>query len=77
MRTVVVVRAEYDSEARVWWTAGSDLFGVNAEAPTLEALGAKLPGVVGDMIEASGEDAAANLLIEVIAHASTSVRLAA
>lgn len=77
MRTMVVVRAEFDPEAGVWWTAGSDLFGVNAEAPTLEGLVAKLPGVIEDMILESGEEAAANLLIEVIAHASTSVRLAA
>ena len=77
MRTMVVVRAEFDPEAQVWWTASSDLFGVNAEARTLEGLVAKLPGVIEDMVQENGEEAAANLLIEVIAHASTSVRLAA
>jgi len=77
MRSVVVVRAEFDREAQVWWTASCDLLGVNAEASTLEALLAKLPAVVEDMIEESGEAVSDTLSIEVIAHASTPMRKAA
>ena len=45
-RGLIVVKAAYDADAAVWYVESSDLEGVNAEAPSLEALLAKLPGVV-------------------------------
>ena len=68
-----LVKAAYDADAAVWFVESSDLEGVNAEAPTLEALLQKLPGVVLDLLEQEGLDDV-ELPIEVVAHASTRVR---
>ena len=56
--SLIVVKAAYDSDARVWFVEDSDLHGVNAEASTLEALVEKLPAVVADLLEANGYDPA-------------------
>jgi len=45
------VRAAYDAEGKVWWTESSDLFGLNACAPSLEEFRAILPGMIQDLIE--------------------------
>ena len=50
---VIVVCATYDPEAKVWWTEESDLHGLHAEGATLEELRDKLPGMIGDLIEAN------------------------
>lgn len=50
MDSSIVVRAAWDNKAKVWFVADSDVFGVNAEAPTLEALRAKLPAVIADVL---------------------------
>ena len=77
--SLIVVKAAYDAEARVWFVEDSDLHGLNAEAATLEALVDKLPNVVADLLEANGFDAAGarEVPIELIAHARTRVRLGA
>lgn len=48
MRTIRIT-AEYDSEASVW-VAQSDDIGLATEAPTIETLRAKLPGMIFDLI---------------------------
>lgn len=50
----VTVRAEWDPEASVWYTAESSLFGLNAEGETVEALAGKLPGMIQDLLEVNG-----------------------
>lgn len=55
---LIVVRVAYDPEAKVWWTELSTLFGVNAEAETLDEMRAKLPDIVRDMIDANEPDLA-------------------
>jgi predicted RNase H-like HicB family nuclease len=45
------IRAEYDPEARVWWTAECDVPGLVTEADTLEQLAAKLKVMVAEMVE--------------------------
>jgi predicted RNase H-like HicB family nuclease len=72
-RGLIVVKAAYDPDAAVWFVESSDLEGLNAEAPTLEGLLQKLPGVVLDLLEEEGLDDL-ELPIEVVAHASTRVR---
>jgi hypothetical protein len=71
-RGLIVVKAAYDADAAVWFVESS-LEGVNAEAPSLEALLEKLPGVVLDLLEEEGLDDV-ELPIELVAHASTRVR---
>lgn len=45
--------AEYDPDARVWWTANETL-GVATEAETLEQLASRLDVMVPEMIEENG-----------------------
>ena len=72
-RGLIVVKAAYDAEAAVWFVESSDLEGVNAEAPMLEALLQQLPGVVFDLLEDEGPEDL-ELPIELVAHARTRVR---
>lgn len=72
-RSLIVVKAAYDADAAVWFVGFCDLEGVNAEAPSLEELLHKLPGVILDLLEEEGFDDS-EVPIELVAHASTRVR---
>ena len=72
-RGLILVKAAYDPEAAVWFVESSDLEGVNAEAPSLEELLQKLPGVVLDLLEEEGFDDV-EVPIKLVAHARTRVR---
>jgi predicted RNase H-like HicB family nuclease len=72
-RGLILVKAAYDADAGVWFVESSDLEGVNAEAPSLEELLQKLPGVILDLLEEEGFDGA-EVPIELVAHARTRVR---
>jgi predicted RNase H-like HicB family nuclease len=77
---LIVVKAARDEEAQVWFVESSDLPGLNLEADTLDALMEKLPGAVLDLIEegALHDDAIGagrDVPIELIAHASTRLRI--
>ena len=72
-RGLILVKAAYDADAAVWFVESSDLEGVNAEAPSLEELLQKLPGVILDLLEEEGCDDA-EVPVELVAHASTRVR---
>lgn len=62
----------------MWFIENSDLPGLNLEADTLEALTEKLPGAILDLLEAGGfEGGGHDVPVELIAHASTRVRLTA
>lgn len=49
--SIWTVRAEYDPEAHVWWTADSDIPGLAADAETLEALAGKVGSLLADLLE--------------------------
>ena len=51
MTRSINVKASHDAEAGVWYVEESDLFGLNAEADTLEELVDKLPAVISDLLE--------------------------
>jgi len=55
MARPIVVTADWDPEARVWVATTRDLRGLVTEAETLEALRAKLPGMILDLLEEAGE----------------------
>ena len=75
---VIVVKAVRDAEAKVWYVASSDLAGLNVEADTVEELVEKLPAAVADLLDCGDHDGFdRDVPIELIAHASTRVRLAA
>ena len=50
----VIVRAEWDAEAQVWYVAETSLSGLNAEADTVEELVRILPGMIQDLLEEDG-----------------------
>ena len=69
MARPIVVTADWDPEAGVWVATTRDLRGLVTEAETIEALRAKLPGMILDMLEESGiSDMPAS--VEIIARAS-------
>lgn len=77
---LIVVKAAYDPEANVWYVNGSDVPGLAAEADTIEALIKRLPGIIADLIEEGNMGdmtGVGEIPIEVIAHASARVSLAA
>lgn len=70
MSRMIVVKAAFDPEARVWFTEDSDIHGLRLEASTLESLVERIPSAVQDLLEEAGETIG-DTPIEVIAHAST------
>jgi predicted RNase H-like HicB family nuclease len=73
MLKMIVVRAGYDDDAKVWHVEHSDLQGVHVEGDTLDELRDKLPNVVRDLIEENGESLTDDITIEIVAHTSTRI----
>ncbi len=48
------VHVEWDSEAEVWYVTESNVPGLSTEAPTLDAMLAKLEVMVPEMLEENG-----------------------
>ena len=69
MARPVVIHADWDPEASVWVATTQDVRGLVTEAESIEALRAKLPGMILDLLEETGvADLPAS--IEIIARAS-------
>lgn len=69
MARPIVIHADWDPEGAVWVATTNDLKGLVTEADTMEALRAKLPGMILDLLEEYGvSDPPAS--IEIIARAS-------
>lgn len=77
MSRVIVVKAARDADADVWVIESSDVPGLHLEGDTLEELTEKLPGAILDLLESDGEGDVVDVPIELIAHASTRVRISA
>jgi predicted RNase H-like HicB family nuclease len=69
MARPLVVTADWDPEAAVWVATTRDLRGLVTEAESIEALRAKLPGMVLDMLEEMDEGDVP-VSIEIIARVS-------
>jgi predicted RNase H-like HicB family nuclease len=69
MARSIVITADRDPEADVWAATTRDLRGLVTEAETLEALRAKLPGMILDLLE-EADEADLPASIEIIARAS-------
>lgn len=54
MARPIVVHADWDPEASVWVATTQDLRGLVTEAASIEALRAKLPGMILDLLEENG-----------------------
>ena len=70
---VAVVKAAHDDEAGVWYVQSSDVEGLRVEGDTFEAFCRNV--AVADLLE--GEEAAGEIPVEIIAHASLRARIAA
>ena len=69
MARPIVIHTDWDAEAGVWVATTQDVRGLVTEADSIEALRAKLPGMILDLLEESGTmDRPAS--IEIIARAS-------
>ena len=69
MARPIVVHADWDPDAAVWVATTPDLKGLVTEAESIEALRAKLPGMILDLLEEYGvSDLPAS--IEIIARSS-------
>jgi predicted RNase H-like HicB family nuclease len=69
MARSIVIHADWDPEAGVWVATTQDMRGLITEADSIEALRAKLPGMILDLLEEDGiVDRPAS--IEIIARAS-------
>ncbi|MEN3380177.1 MAG: hypothetical protein V7608_221 [Hyphomicrobiales bacterium] len=75
MARPIVIHADWDADAGAWVATTSDLRGLVTEAETIEALRAKLPGMIHDLLEEYGiSDLPAS--IEIIARASDTLTAA-
>lgn len=52
------IRAEYDPEAKVWYSIEGDIPGLAADGETLEALAAKAGSMLSGLLEINREDIA-------------------
>jgi len=60
-----VIRCAWDDEAGVWFVRDADIPGLVTEAPTLEALRRKLPGMVQDLVDVATDIASIALRVSV------------
>jgi Domain of unknown function (DUF1902) len=70
----IVVQAMWDPEASVWVATSEDIHLVT-EAPTMDALMAKLPGMIQDLMDDIEDGEEIEVPFEVIAHIKESVRV--
>jgi predicted RNase H-like HicB family nuclease len=69
MSRPIVIHADWDPDAAVWVATTRDLRGLVTEAESIEALRAKLPGMILDFLEENGiSDLPAS--VEIIARVS-------
>jgi hypothetical protein len=64
MPIIVDFEAEWDDEAKVWWTSAAGDLGITIEAATVEALRERLKLIVPDFLETT-EDVTINLTVKV------------
>lgn len=54
IRQSIIVRADWDPEAKVWVASSADIAGLAVEAETIEALEGKVVAALSDLIELNG-----------------------
>ncbi len=47
----IVIRAEWDEDAKVWVASTADIDGLSIEASSMEILLSRIPGVLSDLLE--------------------------
>lgn len=73
---VLVIRATWDEEARVWVAESDDLPGLATEADSLDALVAKLRIMIPELLEANDSDLPDDIPFELLARPNAATRAA-
>jgi len=75
MASSIIVRAEWDDEAKVWVATSEDIPGLATEADTMEVLRQKLHVMIPELIEANGLDfALTEIPLHIVTHQFDRVR---
>lgn len=74
---LILIKATWDSEAHVWVAESPDVPGLITEAESLDALDAKLPGLLQDLLADGDDTEEIEIPVEVVANFSKRVRLRA
>ncbi len=74
---LILVRATWDDEVKVWVAESPDLPGLVTEASSLDDLDKKLPGLVLDLVADDDNNSEIDIPIEVVASYSKRVTRAA
>jgi hypothetical protein len=77
MDRMIIVKAIFDPEARVWYTESSDIHGLRLEDPRFETLLERIPGAIQDLLECGSNgdgQGEIEIPVEIIANATTRVR---
>jgi hypothetical protein len=74
MGRTIVVNATWDPEASVW-VAESDDLPLATEAPSIDALWAKLPGIIQDLLQDEDDGQEVDIPVQLIAHSTENVRV--
>ncbi len=77
MIKILLIRAEWDEDARVWVAASDDVPGLATEAETFDALSSKLDVLVPELLDAKGYTETPEVPIEVLARKISVVHRAA
>lgn len=74
---LLLVKADFDREAGVWYVSQSDVPGLATEAPSFDLLCEKVLRMAPELLELNGWEDGREVAIEIIAHTTSKVRLAA
>ena len=71
----IIVRADWDDEAKVWVATSTDIDGLATEAPTLDELSARVLVMVGELLELNGSNSdLADIPVHIVAQRTSRVR---
>lgn len=74
----IIVRADWDDEAKVWVACTADIRGLAVEADTFDALQGKITAAIADLIEENGfETDLPEVAVQVLAQSILRVPVAA
>ncbi len=76
MPTTISVTASWDAEHRVWTATSEDVTGLFAQTDTFEEMMDVVPGLIGDLLELSGDvSETAEIPLEILSRYQASVHL--
>jgi hypothetical protein len=74
---LLVVKAAFDRDAGVWYVSDSDVPGLATEAASFDDLCARVVSLTPDLLALNGWEGDGEVALEIIAHTTSKLRLAA